>query len=145
MMNDEYLQRTNRAKISRLSGLFKIKYVQVQLFIVHRVRNSFKYIPFKDYRNFAAGLKTICQAADEQQTPADLERMEAEWGKKYAPALENWQRDWLRLIPMFQYGLKIRRLIYTTNTVEGLHRQLRKAAKTKGAITSEDALENSFT
>ena len=84
------------------------------MFIVHRVRNSFKYIPFKDYRNFAAGLKTICQAADEQQTPADLERMEAECGKKYAPALESWQRDGLRLIPTFQYGEEVQVLFFET-------------------------------
>lgn len=114
---------------------------EVQLCIVHQVRNSLKYIPYKDYRVFAAGLKTIYQAADEQQALLALEHMEATWGKKYGPALENWRRDWPRLIPMFQYGPEIRRLIYTTNTVEGLHRQLRKTTKTKGAFTSEDALK----
>lgn len=114
---------------------------EVQLCIVHQVRNSFKFIPYKDYRAFAAGLKTIYQAADEQQALLALEHMEALWGKKYAPALENWRRDWPRLIPMFQFGPEIRRLIYTTNMVEGLNRQLRKATKTKGAFTSEDALK----
>ena len=114
---------------------------EVQLCIVHQVRNSLKFIPYKDYRAFAGGLKTIYQAADEQQALAALEHMEATWGKKYPPALENWRRDWPRLIPMFQYGPEIRRLIYTTNTVEGLHRQLRKTTKTKGAFTSEDALK----
>jgi transposase-like protein len=114
---------------------------QVQLCVVHQVRNSLKYVPYKDYKAFAAGLKTIYRAADEQQALAALERMEATWAKKYAPALENWRRDWLRLTPMFQYGPEIRRLIYTTNTVEGLNRQLRKATKTKGAFTSEDALK----
>lgn len=114
---------------------------EVQLCIVHQVRNSFKFIPYKDYKAFAAGLKTIYQAPDEQQALLALEHMETTWGKKYAPALENWRRDWPRLIPMFQYGAEIRRLIYTTNTVEGLNRQLRKATKTKGAFTSEDALK----
>lgn len=95
---------------------------EVQLCIVHQVRNSFKFIPYKDYKAFAAGLKTIYQAPDQQQALLALEHMEATWGKKYAPALENWRRDWPRLIPMFQYGAEIRRLIYTTNTVEGLNR-----------------------
>lgn len=114
---------------------------EVQLCVVHQVRNSLKFIPYKDYRAFAAGLKTIYQATDEQQALAALEQMEATWGNKYAPALENWRRDWLRLIPMFQYGPEIRRLIYTTNLVEGFNRQLRKTTKTKGAFTSEDALK----
>lgn len=114
---------------------------EVQLCVVHQVRNSLKFIPYKDYKAFATGLKTIYQAADEQQALTALEQMEATWGKKYAPALENWRRDWSRLTPMFQYGPEIRRLIYTTNLVEGFNRQLRKTTKTKGAFTSEDALK----
>lgn len=134
------------ACIDNLSGFAEaiesvFPHCEVQLCIVHQVRNSFKFIPYKDYKAFAAGLKTIYQAADEQQALAALEQMEATWGKKYAPALENWRRDWSRLTPMFQFGPEIRRLIYTTNAVEGLHRQLRKATKTKGAFTSEDALK----
>ncbi len=134
------------ASIDNLSGFAEaIEAVfpncQVQLCIVHQVRNSLKFIPYKDYKRFAAGLKTIYQAQDEQQALAALEAMERTWGEKYAPALANWRRDWLRLIPMFQYGADIRRLIYTTNPVEGFHRQVRKIIKTKGAFTSEDALK----
>jgi transposase-like protein len=113
----------------------------VQLCIVHQVRNSLKLIPFKDYRAVAAGLKTIYQAVDEPQALAALEALERTWGTKYGPALANWRRDWPRLVPMFQYGPEIRRLIYTTNTVEGLNRQVRKTFKTKAAFTSDDALK----
>lgn len=134
------------ASVDNLNGFAEaiesvFPHCQVQLCIVHQVRNSLRFIPYKDYKAFAAGLKTIYQAADEKQALTALENMETTWTKKYAPALENWRRDWLRLIPMFQYGPEIRRLIYTTNTVEGLHRQLRKTTKTKGAFTSEDALK----
>lgn len=134
------------ASIDNLTGFAEaiesvFPHCEVQLCIVHQVRNSLKFIPYKDYKAFAAGLKTIYQAADEKQALSALENLEATWAKKYAPALENWRRDWQRLIPMFQYGPEIRRLIYTTNTVEGLHRQLRKTTKTKGAFTSEDALK----
>lgn len=112
-----------------------------QLCIVHQIRNSLKYLPYKDYREFAADLKKVYQALDEAQALAALDDIEAKWGDKYNVAIANWRRDWIRLSHMFQYGHQIRRLIYTTNTVEGVNRQLRKITKTKGAFTSEDALK----
>ncbi len=114
---------------------------EVQLCIVHQVRNSLKFIPYKDYKPFAADLKKIYHAVSEEEGLVYLEQAEAKWGKKYPQSLENWRRDWPRLSPMFQYCPEIRRMIYTTNIVEGLNRQLRKATKTKGAFTSEDALK----
>jgi transposase-like protein len=114
---------------------------EVQLCIVHQVRNSMKFIPYKDYRPFAADLKKIYHASTEEEALLRLGEAEEKWSGKYPHSLENWRRDWPRLTPMFQYGPEIRRLIYTTNMVEGLHRQLRKATKSKGAFTSEDALK----
>ena len=112
-----------------------------QLCIVHQVRNSVKYLNYKDYRPFIADLKKVYRASDETAALAALNDLEEKWGKKYPPAVANWRRDWDRLRPMFEFGAEIRRLIYTTNTIEGLNRQLRKITKTKGAFTSEDALK----
>lgn len=114
---------------------------EVQLCIVHQVRNSMRFIPYKDYRDFAADLKKVYRADTEEDALLRLAEAEAKWGRKYPQSVENWRRDWPRLAPMFQYGPEIRRLIYTTNVAEGLNRQVRKATKTKGAFTSEDALK----
>jgi len=112
-----------------------------QLCIVHQVRNSVKYLNYKDYRPFCADLKNIYQAPDQTAALIALDELEEKWGKKYPPAVANWRRDWERLSTMFEFGAEIRRLIYTTNTIEGFNRQLRKITKTKGAFTSEDALK----
>ena len=112
-----------------------------QLCIVHQIRNSLKYLPYKDFKAFAADLKKIYRAVDEQQALAALAEAEAKWGDKYAIALQNWRRDWHALRTFFEFGPEIRRLIYTTNTVEGVNRQIRKNTKTKGAFASEDALK----
>lgn len=112
-----------------------------QLCIVHQVRNSVKYLNYKDYRPFCADLKKVYQATDETAALVALEELEENWGKKYPPAVANWRRDWERLSTMFEFGAEIRRLIYTTNTIEGFNRQLRKITKTKGAFTSEEALK----
>lgn len=114
---------------------------EVQLCIVHQVRNSMRFIPYKDYKAFAAELKKVYRADTEEDALLRLAEAEGKWGKKYPQSVENWRRDWPRLAPMFQYGPNIRRLIYTTNVAEGLNRQVRKATKTKGAFTSEDALK----
>lgn len=112
-----------------------------QLCIVHQVRNSVKYLNYKDYRPFTADLKTVYQAPDETAALLALDTLEEKWGKKYPPAVANWRRDWQRLRTMFEFGAEIRRLIYTTNPIEAFNRQLRKVTKTKGAFTSEDALK----
>lgn len=112
-----------------------------QLCIVHQVRNSVKYLNYKDYRPFCTDLKKVYQAPDQTAALVALDELEEKWGKKYPPAVANWRRDWERLSTMFEFGAEIRRLIYTTNTIEGFNRQLRKITKTKGAFTSEDALK----
>jgi len=113
-----------------------------QICIVHQVRNSVKHLSYKDYRPFCADLKYVYKATDETAALAALDELEEKWGKKYPPAIANWRRDWERLRTMFDFSAEIRRLIYTTNPIEGFNRQLRKITKTKGAFTSEDALIN---
>lgn len=112
-----------------------------QLCIVHQVRNSVKYLNYSDYRPFTADLKKVYQATDETAALLALDELDEKWGKKYPPAVANWRRDWSRLRTIFDFGPEIRRLIYTTNTIEGFNRQLRKITKSKGAFTSEDALK----
>jgi transposase-like protein len=112
----------------------------VQLCLVHQVRNSLRYVNQKDQAAVVAALKPIYQApnlnAAEQARAAFTET----WGAQYPLVVESWERNWTRLTGFFDYPPAIRRVVYTTNTVEGFHRQLRTVTKTKGAFTSETAL-----
>lgn len=113
---------------------------QVQLCLVHQMRNSAKYVSYKDLRKVMADLKLIYQASDEQQGRAYLESAENEWGKKYPAIFTGWHRNWSRLATIYQYRNELRRLIYTTNPIESYHRMVRKVTKTKGSFASENAI-----
>lgn len=113
---------------------------EVQLCIVHQIRNSFKYVGSKHQKEFARDLKPIYQAVDEASGRSRLEALKEKWGRMYPVVIESWENNWDRLSRHFQYPAAIRRIIYTTNMVEGFHRQLRKVTKTKGAFTSDNAL-----
>lgn len=113
---------------------------EVQLCVVHQIRNSKRYIPWKDLRSFMRDLKNVYKASTKVQAEYELDQMEQKWGEKYGMVIDSWRNNWARLSNYFQYSDQIRRVIYTTNIIEGFHRQLRKATKTKGAFTSEDAL-----
>jgi transposase-like protein len=112
----------------------------VQLCLVHQVRNSLRYVTAKDQAAVVADLKPIYQAATlglGEQKRADFA---AKWSTKYPLVVESWQRNWGRLSRFFEYPAAIRRVVYTTNTVEGFHRQIRCVTKSKGAFSSETAL-----
>ena len=113
---------------------------QVQLCIIHQIRNSRKYLAWKDSRAFMAELKRVYQAKDIEQAAYQLDLLEQNWGKKYPAIIRSWRNNWERLTVYFQYPNQIRKLIYTTNLIENFHKQLRKVTKTKGAFTSDDAL-----
>jgi putative transposase len=113
---------------------------QVQLCIVHQIRNSMRFIADKDAKPFMRDLKEVYRAPTKDRAQMKLDELEKQWGKAYPKVIESWRRNWDRLSGYFQYTDKIRRVIYTTNIIEGFHRQLRKATKTKGAFTSEQAL-----
>jgi len=112
----------------------------VQSCIVHQIRNSIKYLASKDVKAFLKDLKQVYQAPGKQAAEQQLTELEKKWGEKYAKIIESWQRNWENLSTYFKYPEPIRRLIYTTNTIEGFHRQIRKVTKTKGAFTSDMAL-----
>lgn len=113
---------------------------EVQLCVVHQIRNSLKYISSDDQKPFLKDLKKVYQASKKEEAEDRLLDLEEKWGKKYPLVLSSWNRNWERLSNYFQYSYRIRKLIYTTNPVEGFHRQIRKVTKTKGNFTSDMAL-----
>jgi putative transposase len=113
---------------------------EVQLCIVHQIRNSLKYIASRDQKEFMVDLKEIYKASTKDLAEYNLLKLDEKWGKKYPAVLSSWQNNWDKLSSYFKYSAEIRRIIYTTNAIEGFHRQVRKYTKTKGAFTSENAL-----
>lgn len=113
---------------------------EVQSCIVHQVRNTLKYVASKDSRTVIADVQLIYRAASKEQAEDHLDALEKKWGSKYPIVIKSWRTNWHKLSTFFKYAADIRRLIYTTNTIEGFHRQIRKVTKTKGAFTSDMAL-----
>lgn len=112
----------------------------VQTCVVHQIRNSIKYIASKDQRTFMNELKPVYRAVSEPQALDEMAKLKAKWEKKYPMVIGSWERNWPKLSTYFKYPASIRRLIYTTNTIEGYHRQIRKVTKNKGVFTSDMAL-----
>jgi transposase-like protein len=113
---------------------------EIQLCIVHQIRNSLKYVASKNQKEFMKDLKAIYQASNKGIAEHYLLKLEEKWGEKYPMVIKSWHTNWENLSHYFQYSEEIRKLIYTTNAIEGFHRQVRKFTKTKGAFTSENAL-----
>lgn len=113
---------------------------EIQRCIVHQIRNSTKFVPYKDRRAFCADMKLIYKAPTEDAGLAALDEFEEKWGGKYQYAVKSWRDNWTNLATLFQYPEEIRKLIYTTNPIESYNRGIRKISKTKGAFTSDEAL-----
>lgn len=116
---------------------------RIQLCIIHQIRSTIKYISYKDQKAFLADLKKVYGAESEEIALANLEAMQETW-KKYAAVLDSWLDKWDSLSTYFCYGYRIRRLIYTTNTIEGFNRQLRKVTKNKAVFPNDDALKKTL-
>jgi putative transposase len=114
---------------------------QVQRCIIHMLRNSFKYVSYKDIKKFASDFKAIYKAPTEELALAELEMLKDKWGKKYPYAISNWESNWDVVSPFFSFSDDIRRIMYTTNIIEGLNRQFRKVTKTKSSFTNDTSLE----
>jgi putative transposase len=112
---------------------------QIQRCLVHQVRQSLTYVAWKDRKAFTADLKTIYQAPNREAAEERLLELAEKWSATYPMAVRSWESNWGDLATMFEYPSEIRRLIYTTNAIEGVGRQLRKVTKTKGALPSEEA------
>jgi len=113
----------------------------VQLCIVHQIRNSMKYVASKSQKEFMRDLKPVYQAVSKDAAETALDALDAKWGEAYPIVIKSWRDNWDRLSAYFAYTAPIRRIIYTTNTVEGYHRQLRKVTKSKGVFPTDTALE----
>ena len=113
---------------------------QIQKCVIHQIRNSLKYVASKDQKAFMKDLKLVYKAINKSVAEDELLNLEEKWGDTYPIVIESWQRNWEELSQYFEYTEPIRRIIYTTNAVEGFHRQVRKVTKTKGAFTSDMAL-----
>lgn len=113
---------------------------EVQTCVIHQIRNSLKYVASKDNKEFMKDLKMIYQAPTKDKAEIELGNLDEKWSKKYPIVIKSWYSNWDKLTTYFAYDERIRKLIYTTNPVEGFHRQVRKITKTKGAFTNDMAL-----
>lgn len=113
---------------------------EVQLCIIHQIRNSMKYVASKHQKAFMADLKPVYRAANKGAAETALDELEARWGQQYPIVIKSWRSKWENLSVYFKYPPDIRRVIYTTNAIEAVHRQFRKLTKTKGAFPNENSL-----
>ena len=113
---------------------------QIQLCIVHMVRNSLAYVSYKTRAEVAADLKRIYQSATAEQAEMELETFAAKWDKAHPTISKSWRRNWVHIIPFFAYPADIRKVIYTTNTIESLNMSLRKVTKTRGSFPNDEAI-----
>jgi len=113
---------------------------EVQKCVVHQIRNSLRYVSYKDRSTFVKDLKAVYKAVNHEEALAALEALEAKWQAKYPLAVRSWVKNWDELSTCFNYPPEIRGLIYTTNIIEAFHRQLRKVTKSKAVLPNDDAL-----
>ncbi|MFX4301637.1 IS256 family transposase [Alicyclobacillus tolerans] len=112
----------------------------IQKCVVHQIRNSLKYVSYKDYKPVTAALKPIYKASTEDAALEELDKFEQTWGSKYPLVVRSWRSNWDELATFFRYPMEMRSLIYTTNLIEGYHRQLRKVTKGKSIFPTDDSL-----
>jgi putative transposase len=111
----------------------------VQTCIVHLIRTSLRYVNYRDKKKVATALRPIYTAVNADAALDELDRFEAEWGERYPAAVRAWRTSWEHVTPFLALPADLRRAVYTTNTIEGLHRQVRKAIKTRGHFPDEQA------
>ena len=113
---------------------------EIQNCVIHQIRNSTKYVSYKDLKALMADLKAVYAAVDEPSAMEALDAFSSRWDKKYPKISASWQENWPNLSTYFKYPQEVRRLIYTTNAIEGFNRQLRKVTKTKSVFPTDDSL-----
>jgi transposase-like protein len=118
--------------------------VNIQSCIIHQIRNSAKYIPSKDIKAFMKDLKTVYQAVNETMATQSLQALEAKWGEKYPIVIQSWNNNWENLSTYFDFPSEIRKIIYTTNALEGFNRQLRKFTKIRTVFPTDDSLRKAL-
>ena len=113
----------------------------VQRCVIHMLRNSFRYVSYKDIKKFASDFKAVYKAPTEEAGWNELQQLKEKWGQKYPFAISNWEANWDVISPFFHFTNDIRRIMYTTNIIEGLNRQYRKVTKTKSVFPTDESLE----
>ena len=114
---------------------------EIQRCIIHQLRNSFKYVSYKELKGFAKDFKEVYSAITEESAYEKLMNLQDKWGQKYPFAIKSWDENWLLLSSFFKFPKEIRTIMYTTNVIESLHRQFRKVTKTKSVFTNDQSLE----
>lgn len=114
-----------------------------QLCIVHQVRNSMKFVVYKDRKSFCNDMKQIYIAINEEAAVEALQSVKTKWGEKYKYAIDSWENNWENLMPFLEYPPELRKIMYTTNTIENLNRGIRKYTKTKVQFPDEKSVKKS--
>jgi putative transposase len=113
--------------------------LHIQLCIVHMVRNSMTFVPWRDYKEVAGDLKSVYRSATEEEALRELDQVEEKWSVKYHLITRSWRQNWDNLNTLFAYPPAIRRAIYTTNSIESLNSVIRKAIKKRKLFLQDDA------
>ena len=113
---------------------------EIQQCIIHQIRNTTRFVSYKDIKALMADLKQVYAAVDEEIALRQLDELESIWGQRYPKIAESWRRNWANLSTYFKYPQEVRTLIYTTNAIEGFNRQLRKVTKSKSVFPTDDSL-----
>ena len=113
---------------------------EIQQCIIHQIRNTTRFVSYKDLKPLMADLKKVYAAPDEQTALSELENFDEKWSGKYPKIAISWRNNWANLSTYFKYPQEVRTLIYTTNAIEGFNRQLRKVTKNKGVFPTDDSL-----
>lgn len=117
---------------------------EIQKCVIHQIRNSTKFVSYRDIKELMKDLKTVYKASTEELALSNLDIFEEKWGKKYPMCINSWRNNWAELSTYFKYPEGIRKLIYTTNSIENFNRQLRKVTKNKTIFPSDYALQKSL-
>ena len=148
----ELLQMANIGSMDDIQSLFKdltgfstaieavFPKTEIQNCVIHQLRNSSKYVSYKDIKALMADLKAVYAAVDEAAALDALDTFSERWDKKYPKIAPSWRENWSNLSTYFKYPQEVRRLIYTTNAIEGFNRQLRKVTKAKSVFPTDDSL-----
>ena len=113
---------------------------KIQRSIIHQIRSSTRYVSYKDIKALMGNLKLVYKAPTENAASANLDKFEEKWKTKYPACVKSWRLNWPELSAFFEYPSELRALIYTTNAIEGYHRQLRKVTKTKTVFPTDTAV-----
>ena len=115
-------------------------FATIQRCIIHQIRATTKYVSYKHIKEFVADLKLIYRSLNEEAALENMLEFKEKWEKRYPCSVRSWEENWDILSTFFAYPVEIRRIIYTTNIIEGLNRQFRKITKSKGAFPTDDSL-----